>query len=961
MVGTTISHYEILEKIGEGGMGAVYKARDTRLERLVALKFLPAHIDADDEEAARFLQEARAASVLDHPNICTVHDVARTDTGQMFIVMALYEGETLKTRMSHGPMPVGDAIDIAQQIAQGLAKAHARGIVHRDIKPANLFVTRDGLVKILDFGIAKLRGATGELTRTGTTIGTMGYMSPEQARGDETDARADLWALGVTLYEMLAGRPAFTGDDPLVILRSVLEKEPVPLEAVRPDVSADVRHVVARALQKDRERRYQSAGEMASELHACAVHLSAPAQPAAGRSLRGWMWRPAIAVPTVLVVVALTVVIGWQIQRGRRAQWAREEALPQIAALATERKYLEAMALAREAERFIPGDAQLQRLWPTIAATVTVETTPPGALVEVRDYSDRTGQWQQLGTSPLPEVRLPLVPHRWRFSKPGFETVERAAETNAAKVVVELPPSGTVPAGMVRVPAGRHTLFVGALGLPREAELAEFFIDRFEVTNREFKKFVDAGGYRRRELWNHPFTKDGKPLSWEGGIALLRDTTGRPGPSTWEAGVYPQGADDMPVGGINWFEAAAFAEFAGKSLPTVHHWYRVAGLAELSAHTYVLPLSNFNYQGPVAVGSSDAMAPLGTYDMAGNVKEWCWNASEDRRYILGGAWGQPMYLFGAAEAAAPFDRSAANGFRLMKYADPSAVDTRLAAPIVREARDYQVDRPVSDEAFELYRRLHAYDPLPLDSRVESARDISEGIRVERVSYAAAYGKERIPAYLWLPRDVKPPYQTLVLFPGAEALIDRPSTQLESPGPYDFLVQSGRAVVHPVYRGMYERFEVRPQTAMLNREFYVRLAQDFRRTVDYLAERPDIDARKLGYIGFSFGAWFGPVPLALEPRISVAVLVGGGLSRSRMQPEVDTVHYAPRMKMPVLLIVGRYDFFFPYEQSQRPFFEMLGTAPADKRHVTFDAGHGVPRREYVREVLDWLDRYLGQAK
>ncbi len=369
MVGTTVSHYEILEKIGEGGMGAVYKARDTHLERLVALKFLPAHIDADDEVAARFLQEARTASVLDHPNICTVHDVARTDTGQMFIVMALYEGATLKTRMSHGPMPAGDAIDIAHQIAQGLAKAHSRGIVHRDIKPANIFVTRDGLVKILDFGIAKLRGATGQLTRTGTTIGTVGYMSPEQARGEETDARADLWALGATLYEMLSERPAFTGDDPLVILRSVLEKEPVPLAELRPDVSTDVFHIVARALQKDRERRYQSADEMAADLRACAALLSAPTHVPAGRSFGYWLRRPVVAVPVVVFIFGITAFAVWQLQRGRRARWAREEALPQIARLAAERKYAEGLVLAQEAEKFIRGDSQLQSLWSTIAAT----------------------------------------------------------------------------------------------------------------------------------------------------------------------------------------------------------------------------------------------------------------------------------------------------------------------------------------------------------------------------------------------------------------------------------------------------------------------------------------------------------------------------------------------------------------------------------------------------------------
>ena len=952
MIGTTVSHYEILAKIGEGGMGAVYKARDTRLERFVALKFLPPHIGAKDPDGARFLQEARAASILDHPNICTIHDVATSDDGQMYIVMALYEGQTLRSRMSQGPMRVAEAVDIAQQIAAGLDKAHAHGIVHRDIKPANIFLTQDGLVKILDFGIAKLRGATGDLTRTGTTLGTVGYMAPEQARGDEAVVQSDVWALGVTLYEMLAGRPAFPGDDAVVILRGVLDADPRPLSDVRPDAPADVNEIVSRAMQKDWRRRFESARQMAVALRESGARLTAAAPPL-----------PSHGSPRTLMLVAAVLILGilvafgsWEIQRQRRLQWVREEALPQIEKLATERQYPAAFALALEAEKVVDSDPALQKLWPTFSVLTDVETTPSGAVIEIREYSDRSAPWRSLGTSPLAQVRLPLGPHRWRFSKSGYETVERGSQTMTGKVIVELPASGAVPPGMVRVPPGPHTSFIGTLGLPPAVELGEFFIDRFEVSNREFKRFVDAGGYRRPEFWKQPLVKDGRTLPFEEGVAGLRDSTGRPGPSTWESGTYAQGTDDLPVSGVSWYEAAAFAEFAGKSLPTIHHWLRVAGLAELSSHTYVLPLSNFSRDGPAKVGSTEAMSPLGTYDMAGNVKEWCVTASADRRYILGGAWGQPSYLFGEAEAASPWDRSPVNGFRLVKY--PAPLDASLASPLIREARDYRAERPVSDEAFEVYRRLHAYDSLALDARIESARDLSDTIRVERVSFAAAYGQERVPAYLWLPRHVKPPYQTLILFPGAEALNHLPSSALDSPGPYEFLVHSGRAVVHPVYRGTYERYMAAPAAAFGRRDYFVRLSQDFRRTVDYLNERPDIDARRLGYIGFSFGAWFGPVPIALDPRISVAVLAGGGLTRTRMLPEVDTIHFAPRVKIPVLFIAGRYDFLFPYEHSQIPFVEMLGTPAADKKHVTLDAGHGIPPREYVREVIDWLDRYFG---
>ena len=207
----TVSHYKILEHLGGGGMGIVYKAQDLKLDRDVALKFLPPEFTRDPDAKQRFMQEAKAASSLQHPNICTIHDIDQTEDGQIFIVMDLYEGETLKSKIERGPTSIDEAVEIALQMARGLAKAHEHGIVHRDIKPANVIVTRDGLVKIIDFGLAKLTGRT-MLTKIGSTIGTAAYMSPEQARGEDVDQRTDIWSLGVVLYEMLTGRLPFRGD-----------------------------------------------------------------------------------------------------------------------------------------------------------------------------------------------------------------------------------------------------------------------------------------------------------------------------------------------------------------------------------------------------------------------------------------------------------------------------------------------------------------------------------------------------------------------------------------------------------------------------------------------------------------------------------------------------------------------------------------------------------------------------
>ena len=259
--GTKLGPYAIVSQLGQGGMGVVYTAHDPRLDRHVAIKLLPPDLTRDDTAKRRFLQEAKAASALDHPNICTIFEINETDDGQLYLVMAHYEGETLKERIGKGPLDLSDAIDIAMQIGQGLAEAHGAGIVHRDIKPANLLVTKTGVVKILDFGLAKLLGSEG-VTQTGTTVGTVAYMSPEQARGQDVDHRTDIWSLGVVLYEMLAGTRPFQGKNLLSISNAILEKEQASLTGP----SSAGQNVINRALQKDPSKRFHTVRDLLGEL-----------------------------------------------------------------------------------------------------------------------------------------------------------------------------------------------------------------------------------------------------------------------------------------------------------------------------------------------------------------------------------------------------------------------------------------------------------------------------------------------------------------------------------------------------------------------------------------------------------------------------------------------------------------------------------------------------------------------
>jgi eukaryotic-like serine/threonine-protein kinase len=301
LLGSNVSHYKILEHLGGGGMGVVYKAEDTRLKRTVALKFLPAVFSLDPDAKMRFKREAEAASALDHPNICNVHDIDETPDGQMFICMAYYEGETLKKKIEQGPLPLHDAIDIALQVAHGLQAADEAGMVHRDVKPANIMVTAKGEAKILDFGVAKLAGQA-VLTKTGSTVGTAAYASPEQARGEEVDRRSDIFSLGVVLYEMITGHRPFRGEHEAAIMYSITNETPEPLARYKAGVPDELQRVIDKLLAKEKADRYQHIDELLVDLRRVQQ-----GKPGSGRGKRKVRYVP-LLVGAGIAVIALALL-----------------------------------------------------------------------------------------------------------------------------------------------------------------------------------------------------------------------------------------------------------------------------------------------------------------------------------------------------------------------------------------------------------------------------------------------------------------------------------------------------------------------------------------------------------------------------------------------------------------------------------------------------------------------------
>ena len=415
------------------------------------------------------------------------------------------------------------------------------------------------------------------------------------------------------------------------------------------------------------------------------------------------------------------------------------------------------------------------------------------------------------------------------------------------------------------------------------------------------------------------------------------------------------------MAGISWYGAMAYAEFAGKSLPTIYHWDRVA---LTWASSEIVPFSNLAGTGVRPTGGTRARNRYGAFDLGGNLREWCVNPdNRGSRFILGGGWNDPPYAFNDAFAQSPWDRSETNGVRCIRYVETSVRGEALTGEIELPFRDFASEPRVSDETFALFLNQFRYDPTPLNAMVAETREDEFWIR-EKIVFDAAYGDESMLAYLFLPRDGEPPYQTVVYFPGSGAIHTRSSADL-SLQRSDFIPKSGRALLFPVYKSTYERGDGLvsdyPDETNNWKEHIIMWGKDLRRSIDYLETRDDIDTARLAFMGVSWGAAMGPIMMAIEPRFKAGVVVVAGLNFQKALPEVDEVHYLQRVEIPVLMLNGKYDFFFPYETSQLPYFELMKTPPEHKKLVVHEAGHSFPRTEMVKETLAWLDRYLGAVR
>lgn len=651
------------------------------------------------------------------------------------------------------------------------------------------------------------------------------------------------------------------------------------------------------------------------------------------------------------------------------AAWAAQQII-EVRKLSDEGKDIEAFELAVAVTRVLPELNEQESLWVDFSYSTDIDSVPSGATVWRQKPDAPADEWQLLGETPLTKVRFAsLAGYRVRFELEGYQSVTVLQEAlmgpdmpmgfNALNPAI-LEPMGQAPEGMVRLPGFTRDL----------VEYAPYYMGRYEETNREYAKFVAAGGYESPRYWTEPFMRDGQELAFDDAMALFVDRTGRPGPASWEGGAWPSGQGEFPVNGISWYEAVAYANFTGNILPTVRHHRYALRMYSINSGTIGIR-SNFGTGGPRAVGEGDALSTFGLYDHVGNVREWCWNEMADgNRCSFGTSWADIPYMASSVSPKSPWDRSLEHGVRLARTSDSEQKLARLREPARQAtARDFSQETPVNDAEFELIKRFYAYDPLPLNAEIVSSID-AEFWRLDRVEFNLPSG-DRGAAYLLVPSGRQPPFSSVIFWPGSD-MLNRRSIEEATYDYMDFLAKSGYLVAWPVFKGTLDRDapgepitsgnlrgEYDTYATTYYRELMATWVRELSRTIDYLESRPDLYNGRLGYYGVSWGGFRGPVPLALEAkRFDAAVLAVAGLSAySEYLPESDPFNFVTRVKAPTLMINGEFDAIAHRDTEGQPMFDLLGSNPKHKKMFLAPTSHFMPREVLIRETLDWFDRYL----
>ena len=627
-------------------------------------------------------------------------------------------------------------------------------------------------------------------------------------------------------------------------------------------------------------------------------------------------------------------------------------------------RYIEAYQLSNSYYEKLPKDSLVLEKLNQSSLEVSINSKPEGASVFYSDLD--SDEWVFVGKTPI-KARIPGINSgargyiKFKIAKKGYKDylslttaglIGRVSFNNEKYSLIPISDENT---NMVQIPKGPTRLFVSELGDLNVVNLESYWIDKYEVTNEQYQSFINAGGYKKREYWDIILNEDGKTIPWAQGMLIFVDKSGLNGPSTWSNGTYRSGQGNYPVMGVSWYEARAYAKWAGKTLPTIYHWYKAAMFWGESGA--ISPRSNFSGS-PSEVGKYSIFSSYGCYDMAGNAREWGTNPHKNgNRSVMGGGYDDDTYYFTDNFSQHPINRYKTNGFRCVIIPEN---ETNLASAdtlIQSFTRDFYAHKPISDEVFKIYNGMFKYDKFPLNIKIiKDSEKVNDAWQKKVVEIDAAYNKERLPLNIFIPTNSNPPHKTVIYVPGSNAITTR-NSQNFSANYFGFLLRSGYAVIQPIFKGTYERgYPEFPNYVENESKIYadqlIMMVKDYSRAIDYVEEQDEL-SNDIYYYGISWGGMLGPLFLANEKRIKKSVWQVAGLGARKTRPEGSPLTFLSRVNTPVLMLNGIYDQYFPFETSQKPMYDLLSLKEPMKKMITYESAHSPPSSETSKEILKWF--------
>lgn len=670
-----------------------------------------------------------------------------------------------------------------------------------------------------------------------------------------------------------------------------------------------------------------------------------------------------------LSLIICTAIIALKIKQKREIQFALNNTVP---AIKEEIKYVSETAGKRnwdiynkalDLKKVLKDNHDFINLWNDITFSLTIRTNPSRAKVYAKPYSNPDTSWLYLGKTPVLNYPFPRGLSRIKIDLIDYETqhdliLRHFTYSASGKTKqYQLYRKSEMPEGMVFVPGN-----IGKSWRTDEFSdlyVGDYWIDRYEVTNSQYKNFLDSDGYVNPKYWQFPFIDEDDTLTTTEAMMRFEDRIGWQGPATWELGDFPNGEGELPVSGISWYEAAAYANFVNKDLPTILHWLRVS---RVGATAEIVKFGNFNKKGLVKKNTYNSLTGYGTFDLAGNVSEWIFNSVGPNRFLLGGNYKEPSYWYNLEGTISPWTRNELIGFRCIRYVDDT-LKHKLTQSTDWTRRDFNKANPVSDEIFKVYLDFFDYNKTKLKP-IQIRNGETEKWSFEIISVEVPYEDTPLKILLCLPLNFEPPYQSIIYFPGADAgqssnLEDMMNymANMNEYGSFDFFLKSGRALIWPVYYGTFGRGKNKTRNAHAWEQRFKYRMIDIQIVCDYLLTRDDVDSERIAYYGLSWGGFIAPYALAIEDRIKLGILGLFGVQTKEEWKGFDQINYLPRVKVPMLLLGGQFDMDYTLDQ-QQAFYDFLGTSEIDKKWMLYESSHYIPRYDLVNESLNWLDKYFG---